>query len=176
MKKLLISIAIMFLTNHSFSQELKIGYTSIDYIIGLLPETKQVQAELQAYETQLRNQIQSKMTDYQSKLDAFQKSAATLTDIVRADKEEELLNQQASIQKFQTDAQTAIQKKEQDLFKPLFEKISNAINAVSEKNNYSHVFSAGVPGVDVLLYARPSDDISLLVFEELGIDPPPTQE
>ena len=55
-------------------------------------------------------------------------------------------------------------------------KISNAINTVSEKNNYSHVFSAGVPGVDVLLYARPSDDISLLVFEELGIDPPPTQE
>jgi len=69
-----------------------------------------------------------------------------------------------------------MQKKEQDLVKPLFEKISNAINAVSEKNNYSHVFSAGVPGVDVLLYARPSDDISLLVFEELGIDPPPTEE
>ena len=56
------------------------------------------------------------------------------------------------------------------------DKISNAINTVSEKNNYSHVFSAGVPGMDVLLYARPSDDISLLVFEELGIDPPPTQE
>ena len=49
---------------------------------------------------------------------------------------------------------------------------SNAINVVSERESYSHVFSAGVPGVDVLLYARPTDDISNLVLAELGIDPP----
>ena len=54
----------------------------------------------------------------------------------------------------------------------LFEKISNAINVVSERENFTHVFSAGVPGVDVLLYAKPSDDISNLVLGELGIDPP----
>ena len=183
MKKLLIIITLMFFTNHSFSQELKIGsqelkigYTNVEYILSFLPETKQVQSEVQAYGTQLQNQLQSKITDFQSKADAFQKSAATMTDIIRADKQEELQNMQASIQKFQNEAQTSIQKKEQDLFKPLFEKISNAINTVSEKNNYSHVFSAGVPGMDVLLYARPSDDISLLVFEELGLDLPPTQE
>ena len=49
------------------------------------------------------------------------------------------------------------------------------INVVSERENYSHVFSAGVPGVDVLLYAKPSDDISSLVLAELGIDPPEKQ-
>ena len=46
---------------------------------------------------------------------------------------------------------------------------------MSERENYSHVFSAGVPGVDVLLYAKPSDDISSLVLAELGIDPPENQ-
>ena len=87
MKKLLISITIIFLTNHSFSQELKIGYTNVEYILSFLPETKQVQAEVQAYGTQLQNQLQSKITDFQSKADVFQKSAATLTDIIRADKQ-----------------------------------------------------------------------------------------
>ena len=130
MKKLLIIITIIFLTNYSFSQdpivtevvqelpvakELKIGYTNVEYILSFLPETKQVQAEVQAYGTQLQNQLQSKITDFQSKADAFQKSAATLTDIIRADKQEELQNLQASIQKFQTEAQTSIQKKEQDI-------------------------------------------------------------
>ena len=43
---------------------------------------------------------------------------------------------------------------------------------MSERENYTHVFSAGVPGVDVLLYARPTDDISSLVLAELGIDAP----
>ena len=116
-------------------QELKIGYTNVEYILSFLPETKQVQSEVQAYGTQLQNQLQSKITDFQSKADAFQKTAATMTDLVRADKQEELQNLQASIQKFQNEAQTSIAQKEQDLFKPLFEKISNAINVISEREN-----------------------------------------
>ena len=64
------------------------------------------------------------------------------------------------------------EQKEQDLFKPLFEKISNAINAVAERENFTHIFSAGVPGVEVLLYAKPTDDVSSLVLAELGIDTP----
>ena len=156
----------------SVSQDLKIGYTNVEYILTFLPETKQVQSEVSAYGTQLQNQLQSKITDFQSKADVFQKSAATMTDLIRADKQEELQNLQASIQKFQTEAQTSIAQREADLFKPLFEKISNAINVVSERENFTHVFSAGVPGVDVLLYAKPTDDISNLVLAELGIDPP----
>ena len=119
MKKLLIIITLMFFTNYSFSQELKIdsfsqelkiGYTNVEYILSFLPETKQVRAEVQAYGTQLQNQLQSKITDFQSKADAFQKNAAKMTEIIRADKQEELQNMQASIQKFQNEAQTSIQK------------------------------------------------------------------
>ena len=160
----------------AFSQNIKIGYTNVEYILSFLPETKQVQAEVQAYGTQLQNQLQSKITDFQSKAEVFQREAASMTEIIRADKQEELQNLQNSIEKFQREAQTAITTKETELFKPLFEKISNAINKVAEKESFSHVFSAGVPGVDVLLYAKPSDDISNLVLKELGIDPPKTEE
>ena len=173
MKKInILLISLLFLTSNVLSQEIKIGYTNVEYVLSFLPETKQVQSEVQAYGTQLQNQLQSKITDFQSKADAFQKTAATMTDLVRADKQEELQNLQASIQKFQTEAQTSIAQKEQDLFKPLFEKISNAINAVAERENYTHIFSSGVPGVEVLLYAKPTDDVSSLVLAELGIDPP----
>ena len=167
----LLLISLLFISQNILSQEIKIGYTNVEYILSFLPETKQVQSEVTAYGTQLQNQLQSKITDFQSKA-AFQQAAATMTDLIRADKQEELQNLQASIQKFQTEAQTSIAQKEQDLFKPLFEKISNAINVVAERENYSHIFSAGVPGVEVLLYARPTDDVSSLVLVELGIDPP----
>ena len=174
MKKIILSLfVIMNISSFkSVSQDLKIGYTNVEYILTFLPETKQVQSEVSAYGTQLQNQLQSKITDFQSKAYVFQKSADTMTDLIRADKQEELQNLQASIQKFQTEAQTSIAQREADLFKPLFEKISNAINVVSERENFTHVFSAGVPGVDVLLYAKPTDDISNLVLAELGIDPP----
>ena len=176
MKKIILSLFVIINISSfkSVSQDLKIGYTNVEYILTFLPETKQVQSEVSAYGTQLQNQLQSKITDFQSKADVFQKSAATMTDLIRADKQEELQNLQASIQKFQAEAQTSIAQREADLFKPLFEKISNAINVVSERENFTHVFSAGVPGVDVLLYAKPTDDISNLVLAELGIDPPST--
>ena len=174
MKKIILSLFVIINISSfkSVSQDLKIGYTNVEYILTFLPETKQVQSEVSAYGTQLQNQLQSKITDFQSKADVFQKSAATMTDLIRADKQEELQNLQASIQRFQTEAQTSIAQREADLFKPLFEKISNAINVVSERENFTHVFSAGVPGVDVLLYAKPTDDISNLVLAELGIDSP----
>ena len=172
MKKINLLLFGLLISISTLGQDLKIGYTNVEYILSFLPETKQVQSEVQAYGTQLQNQLQSKITDFQSKADAFQKTAATMTDLIRADKQEELQNLQASIQKFQSEAQTSIAQKEQDLFKPLFEKISNAINVVAERENYSHIFSAGVPGVEVLLYARPTDDVSSLVLVELGIDPP----
>ena len=176
MKKIILSLFVIINISSfkSISQDLKIGYTNVEYLLTFLPETKQVQSEVSAYGTQLQNQLQSKITDFQSKADVFQKSAATMTDLIRADKQEELQNLQASIQKFQAEAQTSIAQREADLFKPLFEKISNAINVVSERENFTHVFSAGVPGVDVLLYAKPTDDISNLVLAELGIDPPIT--
>ena len=169
-------IILFFLSFFTFGQDIKIGYTNVEYILSFLPETKQVQSEVQAYGTQLQNQLQSKVTDFQTKAESFQKNAPSMTDIIRADKQEELQNLQASIEKFQREAQTAITSKETELFKPLFEKLSNAINEVAEEENFSHVFSAGVPGVDVLLYAKPSDDISNIVLKKLGIDPPPTEE
>ena len=108
MKKISLFIVSVFLINFvTIAQDIKIGYTNVEYILSFLPETKQVQSEVQAYGTQLQNQLQSKITDFQSKADAFQKTAATMTDLIRADKQEELQNLQASIQKFQNEAQAA---------------------------------------------------------------------
>ena len=123
MKKIILSLIVIINISSfkSVSQDLKIGYTNVEYILTFLPETKQVQSEVSAYGTQLQNQLQSKITDFQSKADVFQKSAATMTDLIRADKQEELQNLQASILKFQTEAQTSIAQREADLFKPLFD-------------------------------------------------------
>src|SRR5690606_34164520 len=102
-------IAVALFTVISFASQaqdagLKIGYTNVDYILSLLPESKQIEADLKAHEKQLTSQLQSKVQEFQTKMEAFQKGAATMTDIVRADKQEELQNMQASIEKFQREA------------------------------------------------------------------------
>lgn len=151
---------------------MKIGYTNVEYVLSQMPEAKQVDSEFKAYETQLQNQLQSKGAELQTKLQEYQQGAATMTDLVRADKEAELQSLNQRFEAFQREAQSSLQKKQGELYAPLFEKIGNAVKAVRSENGYDMIFSTGVPGVDILLDADEKYDISDLIFKKLGITPP----
>jgi outer membrane protein len=90
------------------SGPLKIGYTSVEYVLSQMPESKQIESDLKAFSTQLENQLKSKYQEYQTKAEAYQKGASTMTDVVRADKEKELTNMQQSIQEFQRSADQSL--------------------------------------------------------------------
>jgi outer membrane protein len=160
------------LTAGAYAQTLKIGYADANYILSLLPESKQVQSDLASHEKMLQSRLEAKYKDYQTKLAAYQKSAAGYDDATRADVEKELMGLQQSIQDFEGEAQNSIAKKQTDLLQPLFTKIGNAIEAVAKENNYDFIFSAGAQGVDVLLYAKEDKDATSLVLKKLGVDPP----
>lgn len=154
------------------AQTQKIGYTNAEYILSLLPEAKTIEADLTAYEKQLQNQLQAKYKELQAKVSEYQANESTYNDLIKADKQNELNSMQQSLQEFQVNAENSLAKKRNDLLSPAIEKIGNAIQAVAEENGYTHVFSAGAPGVDVLLYANEDSDITNLVLRKLGIDPP----
>ena len=170
--KLLICAFTMVTFGMTIAQELKIGYTNAEYLLGLLPEAKQIEAELRAYETQLQNQLKAKYQDLQTKIGDYQANEASYNELIKADKQRELTNLQESLQQFQTDAEQSLVTKRNQLLQPAVEKIGTAIQAVAEENSYSMVLSAGSPGFDVLLYANEKHDVSELVLEKLGIDPP----
>ena len=170
-KTSLIIISLFLISFGSICQDTKIGYTSIDLIIQYLPEFKGVQSEGQAYGQQLQNQIIAKENDLRNKIEEYQRTRETLNDIVRADKEQELQNLQASMQKFATEAETSMAQKKNELLEPLLAKVQNAINSVAERENYTHILEQA-PGRGVLIYAKETSDITRLVFAELGIDFP----
>ena len=170
--KLLICAFTMVTFGMTIAQELKIGYTNAEYLLGLLPEAKQIEADLRAYETQLQNQLKAKYQDLQTKIGDYQANEASYNELIKADKQRELTNLHESLQQFQTDAEQSLVTKRNQLLQPAVEKIGTAIQAVAEENSYSMVLSAGSPGFDVLLYANEKHDVSELVLEKLGIDPP----
>ena len=172
-KLLIFVLAASFAALDTVAQDqLKIGYTNVEYVLSLMPEAKQVDSEYKAYETQLQNQLKSKGQELQTKLQDYQQNAQSMTELVRADKEAELQSLNTRFENFQRDAQQSLQKKQSELYAPLFEKISTAIKAVAEENGYTHILSTGVPGVDILLHADEKYDVSDLIFKKLGIDPP----
>ena len=118
---------------------------------------------------QFSNSIQQKYEDFQAQVAEYQQNAPSMTEQVRAEKEQELQGLQQSLQKFQQDAEQSITRKQQELYQPLYEKIQNAIDKVAEENGYTHVLRA-----EALLYIsdEKTGDISEKVLNKLGVEAP----
>lgn len=176
-KTLRLTLAAALLTAGTFATSvaqaqapLKIAYTSVQYVLAQMPESKQIESELKTYNSQLEAQLKSKYQDYQAKGEAYQKGAATMTDVVKADKEKELQGLQQSIQEFQRSAEQSLQQKQQGLLKPALEKLQKNIDAVAEENGYTYVLNSD--GESPLLLHGPKDgDISDLILKKMGITP-----
>jgi outer membrane protein len=149
---------------------LKIGYTSVEYVLSQMPESKQIESQLKTYSGQLENQLKSKYSDYQTKAEAYQKGAAAMTEVVRADKEKELTGLQTSIQEFQRSADQSLQQKQQALLKPALDKLQKTIDQVADENGYTYVLNSDGAS-PVLLHGPKDGDISDLVLKKMGITP-----
>ena len=143
----------------------KFGYANEALILSSLPETKQINADLRAYERQLKNRMEAKMQEIQSKGQDYEKNYSTMTDLERADKQAELNSMQESLIKFQQDAETSIQEKQEKLLQPVLKKVQSVIDKIAENGNFTYILKA-----DALLYAQDSEDISFLVLEKLGVN------
>jgi outer membrane protein len=99
---------------------------------------------------------------------------ATTSEVIKADKQREIQALGENIQKFQTDAQASIQKKQLDLMQPVYTKVGKAIEDVAKEQGYSFIINPQLMGGDdVLLYSDEKYDISDSVLKKLGVTPAP---
>jgi outer membrane protein len=151
----------------------KIGYADVQYIIGQLPETKAIEAELKSTQTQLKNQMDAKVADFQKKLADYNANLNTMLDAVRANTERELQQMQQNLEKLQADAQTTIETKQTQLLDPVYKKVGKGIEDVAKENGFTFILSQQIGGLDVILYGDDKMDISDLVLKKLGVTPKP---
>ena len=173
--KFLMAIAVVFALATGATAQQKIGYTNIDYILVQLPEAKQIETELKATQSQYDNLLQQKSKDFEAKYKDYEANAKTLSDVLRADREKELQNLQSSIQEFQKNSQSSLQKKQDQLLAPVLEKIQKNINDVAKEHGYAYILNsdAGRGTAAILLVAPEDANISDLVLKKMGVTPKP---
>jgi len=154
------------------AQTQKIGHMDMQYVLGVMPEMKQVQSQLQTLQGQLEKQAEAKQKDFEEKYNRYVNEGSTMAEAIRVDLEKELSTMQQSAQEFAANAQQTLQQKEQQLMQPVYDKIGTAINEVAKEGGYSYIINAGVPGLDVLYFADPANDASNEVLKKMGITPP----
>lgn len=153
----------------SGNAQVKIGRLSIQEVISLMPEKDSAESKLKAYSEDLQKQMEAMQVEFNNKLQDYQKTASTLTDVIRQQKEKELQDIQNRFSEFQETAQQDYQNVQFNLMGPVYRKAQEAIQKVSKENGLTIVLDTGAGG---LLYFDEATTVDLLpmVKKELGIN------
>ncbi len=157
------------------SGPLKLGYTNIDVLLSQMPESKDIQNQLQIQRTQAENELKRLSKEFDDKYKAYESGSAQMSDVIKADREKELQGLQTRIQEFQRGAEQQLQQKYQQLVNPVIQKIQKNIDAVAKENGFTYVFNldAGAGTTPILLFAPEDGNITDLVLKKAGVTPAP---
>ena len=131
MRKITLIILTSIFTLTLFGQN-KFGHINKQEVFMLMPEAKTIQQELERFEATLQNQLSSMVAEYEQQMQDYQNNESSYSDLVKQDKEAEILGLQERIQTFNQRATTELKEKELALIEPVESKVSDAIQKVAK--------------------------------------------
>jgi outer membrane protein len=133
-----------------------------------MPEYDSATVQLENFRKELVNALELMQVELNNKSDTYQKEVTTYSEVVRSNKEQELVDMNRRIQEFQVNAQQQLQDKQSTLFQPIYAKVDKAIKDVGKENGFVYVFDVAKGAV---LYSdeTKSTNILQLVKTKLGI-------
>ncbi len=164
--KLALATVFMLGTTSLFAQ--KFGQINMQEVVMLMPETAQMQTNIETFVQDLQNNMETIQVELNTKIQDYQKNSATMAESVRQLKEKELNDLQQRLSEFQQVAQQDIAAKQNELLQPILKKAQDAVKKVAEAGAYTGVFDIAI---GALAYSNPTTliDITPEVKAELGI-------
>lgn len=150
------------------TQAQKIAHIKLDSLVSIMPETKNAKEVAQNYMNDLSKTAISMDSEFQTKYNDYIQKEASMSDLVKNTKQEELRSLQTRIQEFKTQAQQDYQKKQAELTAPIYDKAKKAIEAIAKENGYKYVLDTSLGNV---LFSESSEDILGIVKKKLDTMP-----
>lgn len=146
----------------------KMGYLNSAAIMADVPEVKQAESNLKAYQEQLQKQGQQKVEALQAKYQdlARKEKQGEIAPKALQEQTEKLKSEEEEIQKLEQDMQGQIAQKREALLQPILDKVNKAIENVSKENGFTYIFDSSS---GMLLFADETTDIMPLVRVKLGL-------
>ena len=89
-----------------------------------------------------------------------------MDDEAKKKKQQDIFELEADIQKFRQNAAQLAQLKQDELMKPLYKKVGDAVSVIAKEEKYTQIFT--LDGNE-LAYVEPLFDLTLKVAQKLGI-------
>ena len=169
MKRILLLLSILIFIGKTNAQ--KFAYVDSQFILEHIPEYKQAKQELDNISYQWQEEIETAYQDIDKLYRAYQTDKVLLTDKMRQDREDEIIEKEKEVKELQqkrfgTDGD--LYKKQEELIRPIQNLIYNAIQEFAEQGRYGIIFDKSS---DLLmLYADENLDKSEKILDYLGYD------
>lgn len=164
--KIALAVALVMSTSTLFAQ--KFGRINSAEIISSMPEAKEMQTNLEAFEKTLQEGIEAIQVEYTTKMQELQKAYETLPEATREMKLRELQDLEGRIGQYRQAAQQDLQRKYQELLTPIQEKAKSAIDQATKEGGFLAVFDMA-SGAIIAFDEANLADISSAVKAILGI-------
>ena len=163
---LLIVCLVGFVTLTYGQSKPKIGHINSNELLEQMPGRDSAKAKLQKYANDVQSQYKAMQGELETKYADYQANEKNMTDLIKKTKMDELKDLQDRTENFQKNSQDDMQKKENELLKPMIDRAKKAIEEVATENKYNYIFDTAS---GILLYSDPGDDIMPLVKKKLNL-------
>jgi len=167
MKKLSILI-IAIITSLQVNAQAKVGTIDVDFIISKMPQLEQVNKDANAYGKELENQLQVKVDKYEALIKVYQENEASYTEEIKKTRRDEIIAIEQDIQKFQKNGASLVQVRQNELMRPLYNLIGDAMNTIATEEKFTQIFTIN----NNIAYLDPTYDVTEKVMVKLGIPIP----
>ncbi|GIK20768.1 MAG: OmpH family outer membrane protein [Ignavibacterium sp.] len=169
MKKILITSIFILVSSISFAQ-LKIGYIDSDTIMDQLPDVQDARQKLDALIQEWQAELNKMENDWKTKYDDYEKRKLIMSDQTRAETEAALVQLETQMaqyreKKFGTNGE--LFQKQDELMKPVQNKIFAALKELAEQENFDFVFDRS--GDIMILFAKEKYDLTSKVLDKLKL-------
>ncbi|WP_340104796.1 OmpH family outer membrane protein [Rhodohalobacter sp. 8-1] len=134
--------------------QLSVGVMSPDQVLDALPETAQIESQLQEYVQQREQEFQTRYQSWIEDLTAYSEAAEAgeYTEQQQQEEEARLAEREEELTSFQTRIQNQIRQRQNELFTPLLGRVEQAMETVSEEMGLSYVLNKQSGTGDPIVY------------------------
>ena len=143
------------------------GHITSEQLLQAMPEYDSAQIQVQDLRQQYDLEIERIQVEINKKIEEFNQSEATMSDLIKEAKASEIQELQMRLQNYSQTAQQDLQQQSMIVIQPVMEKARNAIDEVAKEHGLIYVFdlSQGNP----VYTSEESLDMVPLVKAKLGI-------
>lgn len=141
MKKILVLMVALFgFAAAATAQSVKIARINTQDVMASLSEVDSVRVKLEAFAKDLQDELETMQVEYNNKLDSYNKSKATLTPVIAAQKERDLNDLARRIQERSHTAQEDYTNVQLSLMQPILDKMQESVKKISKQMMVTVVF------------------------------------